>query len=164
MQRFTDWHCKVAIVRRGRRPNEVQRCKTKREKEREREREREREMLPWLHNNTFSISLLHTAFPSVSILQIAVDYVSSRFLMTPKLLISADSNRILPCCKHYSYTNLEIYYIKQIISPLPNLTTYTSIDLGNKFSKKVVYSRLPCNDHCLLHQGSEQQRFLDCSF
>lgn len=101
------------------------------------EREREREMLPWLHSNTFSISLLHTAFPSVSILQIVVDYVSSRYLMTPKLLIGADSNRILPCCKHYSYTNLEIYYIKHIISTLPNLTTYTSIDLGNQFHRKL---------------------------
>lgn len=78
---------------------------------------RETEMLfPWLHNNTSSIPLLHFALPSVSILQITVDYVSLKYLMTPKLLISEGSNRIVPYCKHYLYNNLEKYYIKQIIS------------------------------------------------
>lgn len=81
----------------------------KREKE---GRKRERETLfPWLHNNTSSIPLL-IALPSVSILQIAVDYVPLKYLMTPKLLISEGSNRIVPCCKHYSHSNLEKYYLK----------------------------------------------------
>lgn len=42
-------------------------------------------------------------------------YVSLKYLMTPKLLISEGSNRIVPCCKHYSNSNLEKYYIKQMI-------------------------------------------------
>lgn len=79
------------------------------EPKRQREgRKGEKETLfPWLHNNTSFIPLLLTALPSVSILQIAVDYVSLKYLMTPKLLISEGSDRISPFWKHYSYSNFE---------------------------------------------------------